>query len=328
MSIDPETKQSIDSRRAFFSKSVFGLGALALDCLLQRESALATPPGPGTRSVAKPLAARSRHFPAKAKSVIFLFMRGGPSHVDTFDPKPVLSRLDGQHLPPSFQSEDLVLQFVKASDMKLMGSERTFQRHGESGLEISDLFENVAQHADRLAVIRSCHHDSFIHGPALSVLQTGSISLGHPSMGAWVVYGLGSECDNLPGYMVMSESNRVSTKALYGPGFLPAAYQGTMVRTEGPPLRHLHPPSAITLAKQRRILDRVNRWNERYRAADRQDDSRLAARLANYELAFRMQMAAPELIDVSVESKSVRSLYDIDEEATQNSAGSASWRGA
>ncbi len=308
------------SRREFLAKSAFGFGALALNCLLQRDSVLGAPPGPDWRAVVSPLAARPQHFPAQAKSVIFLFMRGGPSHVDTFDPKPVLSRLDGQLLPPSFQSEDLVLQFVKASDMKLMGSERTFKPHGESGLEISDLFENVAQHADHLAVIRSCHHDSFIHGPALSVLQTGSVSLGHPSMGAWVAYGLGNECDNLPGYVVMSESNRVSTKALYGSGFLPAAYQGTMVRTEGAPLRNLHPPSPITPTKQRQILDQVNQWNERYRAQDRQDDSRLAARIANYELAFRMQMAAPELIDISQEPKSIRKMYGVDEEPTEKFA--------
>jgi len=226
-------------------------------------------------------------------------MKGGPSQMDSFDPKPLLSRLDGQPIPPSFVTKDLDLQFVKVEDMKLLGSRRTFRPYGQSGLEISDLFSRLGQHADDLAVIRSCYHDSFIHGPAMSVMLTGSVRLGHPSVGAWVVYGLGSETENLPAYVAMSEGAGVSTKAVYGAGFLPAAYQGTFMRTEGNPLRNLTPP--IDPGNQRKILDQVGRWNQRHLDQERQDDSRLAARLTNYELAFRMQTAAPELIDIAGE---------------------------
>ena len=190
--------------------------------------------------------------------------------MDSFDPKPLLSRLDGQPIPPSFVTKDLDLQFVKVEDMKLLGSRRTFRKYGQSGLEISDLFSRVGQHADDLAVIRSCYHDSFIHGPAMSVMLTGSVRLGHPSVGAWVVYGLGSETENLPAYVAMSEGAGVSTKAVYGAGFLPAAYQGTFMRTEGNPLRNLTPP--IDPGNQRKILDQVGRWNQRHLDQRRQDD--------------------------------------------------------
>src|SRR5262249_8468707 len=140
-----------------------------------------------------PLLPKAPHFPAQARHVILLFMQGGPCHLDTFDPKPMLTRYDGQPVPASLRTDDLKLQFIKASEAKLMGSRRTFRKYGASGLEISDLFENVAAHADRMAVIRSCYHDSFIHGPALNLLYNGSIRVGFPSLGSWVLYGLGSE---------------------------------------------------------------------------------------------------------------------------------------
>ena len=247
------------SRREFLTTSGFGFGGLALGYLLNREHALGKV---GSSAPANPLATRTPHFPAKARSVICLFMKGGPSQMDSFDPKPLLSRLDGQPIPPSFATKDLDLQFVKVEDMKLMGSRRTFRKYGQSGLEISDLFSRVGQHADDLAVIRSCYHDSFIHGPAMSVMLTGSVRLGHPSVGAWVVYGLGSETENLPAYVAMSEGAGVSTKAVYGAGFLPAAYQGTFMRTAGTPLRNLTPP--IDPGNQRKILDQVGRWNQRH----------------------------------------------------------------
>jgi hypothetical protein len=203
---------------------------------------------------------------------------------------------------------------MKASGGKLMGSPFKFKKYGQSGLEISDLFQNVAQFADDMAIIRSCYHDLFIHGPALSLLHSGSVLLGHPSAGAWVVYGLGCESENLPAYMVMTDGGfRAGSSVSYGSGFLPAIYQGTVVRTEGAPIQNLTPPFPIK--DQRTILDAVNKWNGRYQV-ERADDSRLSAQLANYELAFRMQTAAPELIDISKESQSTRELYGVDKEPT------------
>src|SRR5262249_52900560 len=188
--------QTACSRREFLEKSALGFGTLALADLMRDQAPAFERRDDGTLA-ANPLAPRRPHFAGKAKSVILLFMQGGASHVDTFDPKPELRKFDGKLLPDSFKSDDLMLQFMKASDGKLMASQFEFKPRGQSGLEISDLFPSVATHADRLAVIRSCYHDLFIHGPALSLMHSGSVLLGHPSVGSWVVYGLGCESRNL-----------------------------------------------------------------------------------------------------------------------------------
>jgi hypothetical protein len=309
--------EKVHSRREFLTKSAFGFGTLALTHMLDQESAWGSVFADSQPPVAiSPLAPKSTHFRQEAKSVIFLFMQGGQSHLDTFDPKPELSRFDSQPLPPSFISEGLDLQFIKASEAKLMGTQFPFHRHGKSGLEISELFQNLAQHADELAVIRSCYHDSFIHGPALNLLYTGSPLVGHPSMGAWVLYGLGSESDNLPAFIVMTDGSLGGrNRKSFGSGFLPAVYQGTLVRTEGSPIMNLSPPPSIDSGEQQILLDQINQWNQRY-LESREDDTRLSARIANYELAFRMQMAAPELIDISTEPEPVRKMYGLDEEPT------------
>jgi hypothetical protein len=300
------------SRRAFLTKSSLGLGPMALSYLLGRGSAYADQ----APAAANPLAPKPPHFPAHAKNVILIFLQGGASHLDTFDPKPVLARLDGQPVPASFQPEKLNLQFIKASEAKLMGSQFPFKKYGESGLEISDLFQNLGRHADDLAVIRSCYHESFIHGPALNLLYNGSLLVGHPSIGSWVIYGLGSQSDSLPAFIVMSDggiSGRNSKS--FSSGFLPAIYQGTLARTEGSPIMNLRRPEAIGSSEQRLMLDQIQDWNEQY-AAQREDDSRLSAHIANYELAFRMQMAGPELIDIGKEPDSIRQMYGLNEEST------------
>ena len=304
--------QKVKSRREFLTQSSFGFGALALGYLLQQVSALAA-----TRSVGhlNPLAAKPPHFAAKAKHVIFLFMQGGPSQVDTFDPKPALNRLDGQPLPASFFQEKIPLPQIVAEESKLMGTRRTFNRCGESGLEILDLFENPGKLADDLAVIRSCYHESLVHGPAISMIHTGSLRLGNPSMGAWALYGLGSETENLPAYIVMADDYLRNGKSVIGSGFLPAIYQGTMLSTEGEPIENLVGPPQLTRENQRAILDQLKQWNERH-LAERPDDSNLAARITNYELAFRMQTATPALTDLSKEPEHVRKLYGLDEEPT------------
>ena len=294
------------SRREFLRRSAFGFGGIALSQL---------------QAATNPLAPKPPHHPAKARQVILLFMQGGPSHVDTFDPKPALTRFDGKPVPQSLRTDDLKLQFIKAAEAKLMGSRRTFRKYGASGLEISDLFTNLGEHADDLAVIRSCYHDSFIHGPALNLLYNGSIRVGFPSVGSWVLYGLGSESDNLPAYMVMSDGSIGGrSRTSFSSGFLPAVYQGTLLGSEGVPLVNLEPPEGISSADQRIMLDQVNAWNRRH-LEGREDDSRLEAQIANYELAFRMQTAAPDLVDVSSEPEHVRRLYGIDQKETQKFGG-------
>ena len=288
------------SRREFLQKAGLGFGALAATDLLAREN---------------PLAVRKPHFPAKADSVIFLFMHGGPSHIDTFDPKPLLNRLHGQPVPESFGSVDL--QFTKVDKVPLIGSPRTFRKRGDSGIEISDLFENVARRADDLTVIRSCFHDGFTHVTGQNWMNTGWARVGRPSVGSWVTYGLGSENENLPAYMVMLDGPIKAGPPAYGAGFLPAVYQGTVLRGQGPPILNVERSGSVTEGQQRRLLDLLRQSNEEHYAA-RSDDGDLAARIASYELAFKMQTSVPELADLSAETEATRRLYGLDNGATRD----------
>jgi len=296
----------IGSRREFLQKAGLGFGWLAAADLLSRDLAAAP--------AESPLAPREPHFPGKAKSVIFLFMHGGPSHLDTFDPKPALAELDGKPVPPSFGGVDF--QFTKVEEAPMLASPRTFRRRGESGLEISDLFEHTAQHADDLAVIRSLHHDGFTHVTGQNWMNTGWPRVGRPSVGSWVTYGLGTENADLPAYMVMLDGPIKAGTPAYGAGFLPAMYQGTVLRSEGPPILNVDRPDAISGAEQRRLLDALGKINRRH-FEERSDDSELAARINSYELAFEMQTSVPELADLDGESKAVKALYGLDEEDTR-----------
>ncbi len=295
----------IRSRREFLARAGAGFGLLPLSYLSQRQAAAAT--------ASNPFAPKAPHFRVKAKSVIYLFMHGGPSHVDSFDPKPLLQKLDGQKMPESMGK--VMLQFTNASEAPLMASRRAFRPRGASGLEISDLFENTAAFADDVAVVRSCYHDGFTHSNALNWMNTGWPRLGRPSLGAWVVYGLGCEADNLPAYVVMLEGSIKAGPPAYGAGFLPAMYQGTTLRSEGVPILNIRRPGAIDEAEQREMLDLMRRLNERHMET-RSDDSSLSARIESYELAFRMQMAAPELTDLTKESDATRKLYGMDDPVT------------
>jgi hypothetical protein len=301
---------SID-RREFLERSGLGFGRLALAYLLGSNAAQ-----PST--TANPLVAKAPPLPATAKNVIFLFMHGGPSHIDTFDPKPLLAKLDGQPVPDSFGS--VQLQFSKFKEVPLLASRRTYKKYGKAGIEISDLFPGVAQHADDLAVIRSCYHDGFTHTAALNWLNNGWPRLGRPSLGSWVVYGLGSECDNLPAFVVMLEGGIKSGPPVYSSGFLPAMYQGTVLRNGSTPILNTRPPAGMQPAEQRKMLDTLRWYNEKH-LESRSDDSSLPARIASYELAFRMQMAAPELTDLSKETAATRSLYGLDEARTSEFGG-------
>jgi len=232
------------SRREMLRLAGLGFGGWALLDLFTRDGFAGTHPAIGDRPSAippNPLAARPPHVPALAKSVIFLFMQGGPSHIDTFDPKPLLARLDGQPLPPS-ATAGLQLQFTKM-DAAIHGCRQTFTRCGQSGLEVADSYPHLQQCADDLAVVRSCYHDSFNHAPAQYVMNTGSSRMGHPCLGSWVTYGLGSASENLPGFVVMTNTGSVKGgPPVYGRGFLPGTYQPTVLRNSGSPMLYVEPP--------------------------------------------------------------------------------------
>lgn len=297
---------NLESRRDFLHNSGLGFGALALSDLLTAESRAAD-------FAANPLVARPAHVPGTAKSIIFLFMQGGPSQLETFDPKPVMKKFDGQLLPESLQDFDLAQ--INTADAKVLAPQFSFGKYGESGQEISSIFPRLAQHADKLAIIRSMHHELFIHGSAMIMMHSGTSLLGHPSIGAWVVYGLGCQSDNLPAYIAMTDGIFRNGASMYSSGFLPAVYQGTDMRAEGAPIQNLDRHKSISATEQRLLLDQINSWNRAHRKT-RPGDSRLDARISNYELAFRMQSAAPELIDLSRETKATRALYGVDDGAS------------
>jgi Protein of unknown function (DUF1501) len=302
---------AVASRREFLEKAGMGFGMLAASYLLERDS-LAKAPAPVT-GLGNPFAAKPPHFPAKAKHVISLFMHGGPSHLDTFDPKPTLTQLDGQRVPPSFQKADF--QLTRMDQAPLLASRRNFKKRGQSGIEISDLFENVAQFADDLAVIRSCYHDGFTHVTGQNWMNNGWPRVGRPSVGSWIVYGLGSESEDLPAFMVMLDGAIKAGAPAYGAGFLPAAYQGTVLRSEGAPILNASRPSQISPNAQRGMLDLLDFYNQRH-LGERSGDSDLAARMAAYELAFKMQSSVPDLTKISGESNATLKLYGIDEAET------------
>ena len=291
------------SRREFLWSGGLGFGALALGDLLtapSRASPHRSAPG---------LAPRPPHHPGTARNVIFLFMQGGASHLETFDYKPLLQKHDGQLLPESLRDFDLAQ--INTADARVMAPLFPFRKCGESGQEISSLFPRLRQHADKLAIIRSMHHDLFIHGSAMTMMHSGTSLLGHPSIGAWIVYGLGCETESLPAYIAMTDSMFRNGASMYSSGFLPAVYQGTAVRAEGVPIQNLVRHADITAREQRLLLDQIDSWNRRH-LESRPGDSQLEARIANYELAFRMQTAAPELIDLSRETRATRELYGVD----------------
>jgi hypothetical protein len=263
---------------------------------------------------ANPLAARPPHQQyAPAKSVIFLFMAGGPSQVETFDPKPLLNKLHGKPRPKSFG--DAKYQFVK-SDAKLLGTKRSFAKYGKSGIEVSDLFPYLAQRADDLAVIRSCYCDKVVHSAAQYELFSGRTFPGFPSMGSWTVFGLGSESDSLPSYVVMPDPKGAleAGQPMYANGFLPSVYQPTMLRAGETPVRNLNLPKGISLEERKKTVNLITELN----GVDRDLDDELAARLNTYELAFKMQMRAPEVFDIRSESKATQRMYGIGEKETDD----------
>jgi Protein of unknown function (DUF1501) len=296
------------SRRDMLRMAGGGFGLLALGDLVQRDAAAGSKPAVG----ASPLAARPGHHAARAKRCLFLYMTGGPSQMDLFDPKPALNRLDGQSLPPSFGK--VHSQFLE-SDPLCLGSHRKFGKYGASGMDMSDLIPNLHPHADSIALVRSCVADSVIHAPAMYQMNTGRIFMGHPSLGSWVTYGLGSESENLPAYVVMTqpEGTPEGGAPCWGAGFLPALHQGTRLRHGPAPIINLKPSDAFSRGQQRRTLDLLRAMNED--GLD-PDDAELSSRIATYELAYRMQSAAPDAVDLTREPASVREMYGLNDPRT------------
>jgi hypothetical protein len=296
MSTEPPTTIS---RRHLLRRTGAGFGGVALSALLQEGQARAT-----TTAAGNPLAPQPPHFFPRAKRVILLFMPGGPSQVDTFDPKPRLTADDGKPAPKAYLGQQRTL----------LASPWKFARHGQSGIDVSELFPHTARQADRLCVIRSMVTDDPNHPGGCLLMNTGERVFSRPSLGSWVTYGLGSENENLPGFIAIGPGPLIEGARQYGASFLPAAHQGTFVSDLDHPIRNLA-NSKVAAAQQRRDLDALARFNEVHRAS-RGDDSRLAARIAAFELAYRMQSEAPEAFDLTSETAATRRLYGLDEPAT------------
>src|SRR5947209_3953444 len=301
------------SRREFLQSAGCGFGGLALSYLLGLEG-LSSPAEGVHIDPLDPMLQRLPHHFAKAKSVIWLFMEGGPSHLDLFDPKPVLHKLAGQPMPESFGRP---LTAMGTASNTLMPSARTFKQHGKSGIWVSDWLPNIAEHVDDMCVIRSCWADGLNHVGSVCQMNTGDVLAGRPSLGAWTTYGLGTANQNLPTFVIMADgAEPVGGPKNWSAGFLPATFEGTSFRTDGPPIYYLDPPSSIGQAQQRSKLDLLAKLNRHF-SADKNDDSQLAARLNSYELAYRMQSAAPEAVDLKKESAATRQLYGLDGKETE-----------
>jgi hypothetical protein len=298
------------SRRDFLAKSGAGFGAVALSYLLGNENANAVK----TRVISA-LAAKPPQLPPHAKSVIFLFMEGGPSHLDLFDPKPELQKLAGQPIPPSFGE---VITAMGEFHSPILADKREWKQHGRSGIWVSDWLPNIAGCVDDIAVIRSCWADGINHSSGVCQMNTGSILGGRPSLGSWTTYGLGTENTDLPAFVVMTDTN---ARVINGPrnwsaGFMPALYQGIRIDGGNEPIANLNTPEGVTPDEQRGKLDFLNRINKQF-AAQHPEQSELEARIASYELAFRMQAEAPGAVDLAKETDATKKLYGINEKETE-----------
>jgi hypothetical protein len=298
------------SRRAFLQTAGNGFGMLALMGLLEQQG-LQAADAPGDRRL-NPLAGRAPHFPARAKSVIWLFMNGGQSQVDTWDHKPELAKADGKELP----GFDPNTGFFKDQVGPLMRSPFKFAQHGQSGAWVSEIFPHISKHVDDLAFLHGCFTETNNHSPALFQINTGFSRMGFPCVGAWVTYGLGTESQDLPGFVVMYDTlGRGLPKGHaqnWGAGFLPGIYQGTALNAQGAPMDNLDRLAPMSDSQQRAQLDLLGKWNRQHQQ-EHPGEAALSARIEAFELAYRMQMAAPEALDFSRESTATKALYGIDD---------------
>jgi len=293
------------TRREFLWETGAGFTGVALSALLQSDGFFAKRVCAAEAVFESPMALRVAHVPAKAKRCIFLFMYGGPSHVDTFDYKPELQKRDGQTI-------DLEWRRRRMKTSKLLASRRTFKQYGESGLWCSDAFPHTAQHMDKLAVMKSLYADSFAHGSANLQMNCGRIIQGHPSLGAWTNYGLGTLNENLPGFVVMLDprGGPISGAPNWAAGYMPAAYQGTLFRTGGQPILDLAPQADLPRRLQRDRFDILAALNAEHQQ-NRPGYSELQARIASYELAFRLQSSAPEALNLAEETRRTHEMYGL-----------------
>lgn len=298
-------RRTSPSRREFLQAAGGGFGAIALAGLMAEERS-------GARA-AETNALRP-HFFGKARNLIFLFMDGGPSHLDTFDPKPLVNEMAGQPLPPSIKR---VITPMGVSENPLLACQRTWTRFGESGLPVSNWYQHVGECVDDLCVIRSCTSDALNHVGGICQMNTGSILAGRPSLGAWVNYGLGTENRNLPGFVVMMDSDREPPggNRVWGSGFMPATHQGTRFLPGKRPILYLDTPEGITVPRQQHKLDFIGQLNREHMSA-RPGDTDLEARIASYELACRMQSHAPEVVDLANETEHTQAAYGLNDKRT------------
>ena len=299
-------------RRDFLRRSAGLLGALPLVGIAPDR--LRAQLGLPATTLDDDLRPKAPHFAPRAKAVIFLFMYGGPSQVDTFDYKPDLYGLDGKTIKVTTRGRG-----GSKNEGRIVGPKWSFKPYGECGKMVSDLFPNVGRHVDDIAFLHSMYADSPIHGSAMLMMNSGRLLSGHPAMGSWATYGLGSQNPNMPGYVVMLDptGGPISGAKNWSSGYMPAGYQGVVLRSKGSPILHLDLPEGMTRARQRRLLDHLKRVNERH-FVDRSDNSELAARIAGYELAYRMEAYAPNLLDLGTETDETRALYGVDREKTDD----------
>ncbi len=296
------------NRRAFLSQSAYGLGGIAFALLQNKLSAAA--------ALAKPEgwsgALRQAHFPVKAKRVIFMCMAGGPSQFETFDWKPELKALDGKPFPESFTKGQQIAQ-LQGQELKARGSITTFKKHGQSGTEVSDLFPHIAGIADDICVIRSMQTEQINHDTAHAFMNTGSIIKGRPSMGSWLLYGLGAETDELPGYVVLTSKGRTGLQPIsarqWSSGVLPSRFQGIQFQSRGDAVHYIGNPDGVCQSTQRQVVEEIKRMNGFL--AEEQVDPEIATRIAQYELAFKMQSSVPDLTDFKTEPQEMLDLYGI-----------------
>ncbi len=299
------------TRRHFFNQCGVGVGSMALANLISDSSEAASPEATSLETPRNPLAPKPTHFPARAKRIIYMFMAGGPSQLDMFEHKPMLNQLNGQPIPNSYLEGKRFAFMDSSHRINLLGSRRPFQKYGECGAWVSDLLPHTARIVDELTFIRTCKTDLFNHAPAKLFMNTGTGQFGRPSLGSWLTYGLGSECEDLPGFVVLQSGPRGPRggSILWGSGMLPSTYQGVPLRNQGEPILNLTTPESVSDSQQVRVLDAVRQLNAK-RLAETGDEE-IATRINAYEMAYRMQTSAPELMDTSGESKETLDLYGI-----------------
>src|SRR5215218_8502732 len=295
------------TRREFLWETGCGFGAAALTSLLSADGFFTKRASAASLVSENPLAPKSPSLPAKAKSVIFLFMYGGPSHVDTFDYKPDLYPLDGKTIQVKTKGRG-----GAKNEGRVVGPKWNFKPYGQCGKMVSELFPHTGQCVDDIAFIHSMTADSPIHGSAMLQMNSGKILSGSPCMGSWVNYGLGSLNQNLPGFVVMLDptGGPISGAKNWSSGYMPAVYQGTILRSAGAPILDLERQKGVTAGMQRDFLDALGGYNHQHQLA-RIDNSNLAARISSYELAYRMQASAPEAVDVDSEPEAIKEMYGI-----------------